>query len=257
VISSELLTGVTLLCLDAGNTVIFLDHARLAGIAREAGVEVTADALVASEGRAKRLAETGGLADPSWSKVAPGANRPGARSWGRMCATILREAGASSHAIPEVLERLWESHERRNLWSSVPAGLREALRAFRGVGGRVAIVSNSEGMLDALFAELGILDHFDVVIDSAKVGFEKPDPRIFEHALGHFGARPDEALHLGDMYATDVVGARAAGIRVALVDPFGHYADAHPDVPRVPGAPEVLHALFELRSLDDSIHSKK
>jgi putative hydrolase of the HAD superfamily len=76
------------------------------------------------------------------------------------------------------------------------------------------------------------------VFDSAIVGYEKPDPRIFEHALGDLGANADDAIHVGDMPSADVAGAVAAGIRPVLVDPH----DAHPNLqhPRVRSLSEVV-----------------
>jgi FMN phosphatase YigB (HAD superfamily) len=59
-------------------------------------------------------------------------------------------------------------------------------------------------------------------------------------------------LHLGDVVATDVVGARAAGLRAALLDPFGHYVGQHPDVPRVPSVAEVARAIFTLGDAPES-----
>ena len=53
------------------------------------------------------------------------------------------------------------------------------------------------------------------------------------------------ALHLGDVFATDILGARAAGLRHALIDPHGHYAGRHLDVPRVPGVVEVACAILQ------------
>src|SRR5690606_15795437 len=105
---------------------------------------------------------------------------------GRMVATIVSRAGAPADCLSAVLDHAWASHARRNLWSVVPPGLGEALDAARAHGVRVAIVSNSEGMLDRLFADLGIASHFDLVVDSGKVGVEKPDPRIFHIALERF-----------------------------------------------------------------------
>jgi putative hydrolase of the HAD superfamily len=132
---------------------------------------------------------------------------------------------------------------RLNLWSLVPEGLGAALDAARARGVKVAIVSNSEGMLDALFVELGVRSHLDLLLDSGTLGIEKPDPRIFQHALDAFGVQPSEAIHLGDSIATDVLGARAAGIPVALIDPYGHCAGRELDVPRVEGVVEVARAL--------------
>jgi putative hydrolase of the HAD superfamily len=129
------------------------------------------------------------------------------------------------------------------LYSRVPDGLGGALDELRATGVHVVVISNSEGMLETLFDRLGILQHFDAVFDSARLGVEKPDPRIFHAALTRFGVAPERGLHLGDTYATDILGARAAKMRSALIDPFSHYEGAHPEVPRVPGVVEVARAV--------------
>lgn len=238
-----LVAGVSLLSLDAGGVVIFLDHARVARYLGDHGIEVTAARLVEAEGKAKRALESAGaraMVD------APFAERsaPGAASWGRMVGTMLALAGIDVHRerLVELLNGLWLEHVRRNLWSVVPDGLFAALEAVRARGIRVVIVSNSEGMLDRLFADLGLLPHLDRVIDSGIVGIEKPDPRIFDLALE--GVDPDRALHLGDTFATDVVGARNAGLRCALIDEVNHYAGRHLDVPRVRSVVEVCEAML-------------
>jgi FMN phosphatase YigB (HAD superfamily) len=53
----------------------------------------------------------------------------------------------------------------------------------------------------------------------------------------------DAALHLGDTYATDVLGARAAGLRTALIDPHHHYDGLYPDLLRVSGVVAVCEAM--------------
>ena len=238
-VSPDLVREVELLCLDAGNTVIFLDHARLAELARGAGHDVRAEVLVRTEGEAKALAESGGLLDVPWTHR----DRPGAIGWGRMVGTMVHRAGVPEAAVPALLDAAWTVHEARNLWCKVPEGMGDALDAMRAHGVKVAIISNSEGMLDRLFTDLGVLRHFDLVVDSGKLGIEKPDPRIFRVALDRFGVAPERALHLGDVFATDVLGARAAGIRHALIDPYGHYVGRHLEVPRVPGVVAVARAL--------------
>ncbi len=238
---NALFLGVELLCLDAGNTVIFLDHARLAALAASLGLVVDAPRLRETEGEAKRLLESGGLVDLPWR----GREQPGAAGWGRVVATIYARAGVPEGRLIELVEAAWRSHVDYNLWSLVPEGLGGALDAFRTEGGKVAVVSNSEGMLDALFARLGIASHFDMVADSGKLGVEKPDPRIFEYVLRHFGLPASSALHLGDTFATDVLGARAAGLRAALIDPFEHYRGLHEDVPRVTDVPTVARELAD------------
>lgn len=243
-IDAALVTGVDLLCLDAGNTVIFLDHARLAELIREAtGLVLTPDVLVRAEGEAKRLAESDELHACTFRHV----ERPGASGWGKMVGTIALRAGVPTDAIPSLLDLTWRHHVERNLWCKVPSDLGEALDALRARGVKVAIISNSEKMLVRLFRDLGILDHFDLVVDSGEVGFEKPDPRIFGVAFDRLEVGPERALHLGDVFATDVLGARAAGCRYALIDPFGHYEGRHADVPRVPSAAVVARRIAEKR----------
>ena len=239
----SLLHDVDLLCLDAGNTVVFLDHARLAGLCARRGFVTSAAALARAEGETKIAFECGVELDVPWSEAHP----PKVRGWGKTMATLLTRAGLASERIPELLDEFWAAHCALNLWSIVPTGLLAALNRVRKAGVPVAIVSNSEGMLENLFDRLGILDGMDLVLDSGIVGIEKPDPGIFRMALERFGVASERAFHLGDNFATDVLGARAAGVRVALVDPYGHLRGRHTDVPRVAGAVSVAHAIADAR----------
>ena len=61
--------------------------------------------------------------------------------------------------------------------------------------------------------------HFEIMSISARVGYQKPHPAIFEHALEQLGVGPEEAIHIGDDAGADVVGARRAGIEYSLVEP--------------------------------------
>jgi putative hydrolase of the HAD superfamily len=77
---------------------------------------------------------------------------------------------------------------------------------------RVGIVSNFYGNLEAVCRETGLALHCDVTVDSAIVGAEKPDPRIFAVALAAVGAAPGEAVFVGDSLPRDMAGARALGM---------------------------------------------
>jgi putative hydrolase of the HAD superfamily len=243
-IDPTLIDGVDLLCLDAGNTIIFLDHARLAVVCADQGFATSAESLVIAEGHAKIAVECGETLDVGWLKH----EVPGAQSWGITVGTMLHRAGLARERIAAVLDALWSAHRSRNLWSIVPDGLSDALGRLRASGGYVAVVSNSEGALERILEDQGILHAFDLVIDSGVVGIEKPHPIIFRMALERFGIPPARALHLGDTYGTDIVGACAAGLRVALVDPYDHLVGRHPNVPRVPGAADVANAIALART---------
>ena len=50
---------------------------------------------------------------------------------------------------------------------------------------RLAIISNASGILEmALERRFQIAHYFEVIINSARVGYAKPDPRIFKIAAG-------------------------------------------------------------------------
>ncbi len=164
-------------------------------------------------------------------------------------ATAFSCAGVATTALPALLERLWESHVDHNLYSKVPEGFGAAMDALRASGVKIAIVSNSEGMLEELFTKLGILRHFDAVVDSAKVGVAKPDARIFQIACERTSTTLERALHLGDTLATDIEGAINAHMRVALIDPFGHYEGRIADVPRALGVVEAANDIVARRAL--------
>jgi putative hydrolase of the HAD superfamily len=78
---------------------------------------------------------------------------------------------------------------------------------------RLGIVSNFYGNLERVCADGGIRRYFTALVDSATVGWEKPDPRIFRHALEALGVAPGAATFVGDSLPRDMAGARGVGMR--------------------------------------------
>jgi HAD superfamily hydrolase (TIGR01549 family) len=58
----------------------------------------------------------------------------------------------------------------------------------------------------------GLLDYFEVLSISCDVGYMKPHPKIFEHALDALDLRPEEAVMVGDSLRADVGGSQALGM---------------------------------------------
>jgi FMN phosphatase YigB (HAD superfamily) len=58
--------------------------------------------------------------------------------------------------------------------------------------------------------------YFDSVTYTQEAGANKPDPTIFQLALKRAGCSPNEAVHVGDSYEKDVLGARRIGIMPIL-----------------------------------------
>jgi putative hydrolase of the HAD superfamily len=131
--------------------------------------------------------------------------------WSRFLERVCELKGApppSRFATAELFHRFgtasaWE------VYPEVPGVL--AALARRGV--RLGVVSNWDHRLPGLLADLGIDPLFGAITYSGKVGVEKPDRRIFLHALAELGVEPAATLHVGDGRLEDVEGAVAAGLR--------------------------------------------
>ena len=109
------------------------------------------------------------------------------------------------------------------LWRMVMPGVPEALARMQQQGLTLAVISNSDGTCANSLEAAGLLHYMNFVIDSAEVGVEKPDPRIFEIALARSGADPRRTLYVGDLYHADIVGPRRAGLHALLLDPYGDW----------------------------------
>lgn len=84
---------------------------------------------------------------------------------------------------------------------------------------RLGIVSNFYGNLEAVCRGAGLAPPFAVMVDSQRVGVEKPDPAIFRAALEPLGARPERTLFVGDLLKRDREGARRMGMDFLWIAP--------------------------------------
>ncbi|MBI2259770.1 MAG: noncanonical pyrimidine nucleotidase, YjjG family [Flavobacteriia bacterium] len=66
-------------------------------------------------------------------------------------------------------------------------------------------------------------DYFTNVICSEQVGFNKPDKRIFLHALNVAKTESNKAVMIGDDLKVDILGANQLGIETILFDPNNEY----------------------------------
>lgn len=88
----------------------------------------------------------------------------------------------------------------------------------RGCG--VALISNFDYAPAAqwILEATGLSGLFEKVIISETLSLRKPHERLFEEALGHFGIKAPEALHVGDTAKADVWGAGRLGIRTVWIN---------------------------------------
>jgi putative hydrolase of the HAD superfamily len=86
-----------------------------------------------------------------------------------------------------------------------------AVQRLRSAGLALACVSDWDIGLEEQLAKIGVDPLFDSIVTSAEAGAPKPEPALFEAALGRLGVAPGRALHVGDGDG-DRKGATAAGM---------------------------------------------
>jgi HAD superfamily hydrolase (TIGR01509 family) len=189
---------------DAGNTLVFLDYARMAqGVGAALGLPLSGEALASHAAEATEAMEQ-----------STGDDKERATAY---LEALFRLGGVPPGRMGEVRDCLAQMHRAQHLWCSVADRTHEALGRLRSAGFRLGVVSNSDGRVEQALQAAGLIDYFDIVIDSHRLGIEKPDPAIFRAALDALSVRADEAIYVGDLYEVDVVGARAAGIEAVLL----------------------------------------
>jgi len=104
---------------------------------------------------------------------------------------------------PAMVEALRRCHDR----------LKTALVTNNFLPGEAA---PGDGRADPMAEVLG---HFDVIVESSRVGVRKPDPAIYRLVCGELGVEPGEAVFLDDL-GINLKPARALGMTtIKVVDP--------------------------------------
>ena len=114
--------------------------------------------------------------------------------------------------LPAYFEQVYAHFAEPGVWAAYP-DVAEGLAGLRASGRRLGVVSNFDRRLRRVLADLGLGGFFEQVVISSEVGADKPDPRIFQHALARFGVAAENVLHVGDDPRKDW-GAESAGLRV-------------------------------------------
>ena len=207
---------------DAGNTILFPDYYIYRDICEALGVEAAIDEIVRAEAKARGAFDRS-VADSPGSDVYD--------FWAVYYTPFFEVLGVSDESIPDAIEMTRVANDTGlGIWKQPVEGLESTLDNLSARDLSLGVISNSDGRLEWRLEEIGVLDRFDFVIDSAIVGISKPDRRIFEDALKRSSLSPEEAVYVGDYYEVDVRGARAAGMSPVLFDPVGAYNDVDCEV---------------------------
>lgn len=221
--------------LDFYNTLVHYEPPRellQAQVCREFGLEVSAQALR----KALPAADDYYYGETSRSPVE---NRPEPE---RRAVYLEYESrilkGAGVEVPPEtalsILSRLRELPLKMALFSDVLP----TMKSLKQQGLVLGLVSNVEKDMSSLYAELGLPPYLDFVVTSRDAPPGKPHPDIFLRALERAGVPAAQALHVGDQYHIDVVGARGVGIQPLLLDRDDFYPQ-FTDCPRLRSLNEI------------------
>lgn len=90
-------------------------------------------------------------------------------------------------------------------------GAREVLKELHQRGYLMGIISNNDGKTKEKCRRVGIEHYFAFILDSTLEKMCKPAPAFFKKALKLAGVKPEEALHIGDLWGSDILGANQSG----------------------------------------------
>ncbi|MCO8096390.1 HAD family hydrolase [Acinetobacter lwoffii] len=115
----------------------------------------------------------------------------------------------------------------------------QVLTQLKDEGYQLAIVSNGghDTRLNTIRG-LGIETYFDEIISSGLVGFNKPQPEIFQITAERLGVQPAQCLYIGDHPINDVQGATEAGMHALWMQ--GFHADAEHIQYKIQQLPEIF-----------------
>jgi len=218
---------------DAGGTLAHPDWERIINLAeRETGraygfTEMRrrfSEALRAVDGR---LSEAG---------VREHTQRPG---W--LFLDMFSALGVERETCDRMVSQVLAAHGERHIWCGLDPDVSRVMGQLKRAGIKLGVISNTEdGRLEELLKLMEIDADFDLLVDSHLVGLRKPDAAIFHYALSQLGVAADEAVYIGDSYGHDVLGAKNAGLRAILLDPFDLYSES--DCPRIQTLGELTAA---------------
>ncbi len=163
-----------------------------------------------------------------------------AKIYARYQETILTETGVGVPKEKDILMKIMQKMQQLSQGMSFVLfnDVLPTLEILKEQNLTMGLLSNLDRDIKPLCRELGLEPYIDFTVTSGEVGADKPKPPIFLAALQQAGVNASEAIHVGDQYRLDVVGARGVGITPILIDRY----NLSPEVSDCP----IIHSLTEL-----------
>ena len=139
------------------------------------------------------------------------------RDWWKSLVAQVFEPWSPFVRFEEYFAELFAYFASPNAWTLYPEVL-ETLTALKERDLILDVISNFDSRLVRILDGLGAGAQFENIFVSSRVGYAKPDGRIFNAALSCHGLAPAQALHVGDSEINDLSGANQAGLKGILVE---------------------------------------
>ena len=139
------------------------------------------------------------------------------RDWWKSLVAQVFEPWSPFVRFEEYFAELFAYFASPNAWTLYPEVL-ETLTSLKERGLILDVISNFDSRLVRILDGLGAGAQFENIFVSSRVGYAKPDGRIFNAALSCHGLAPAQALHVGDSEINDLSGANQAGLKGILVE---------------------------------------
>ena len=148
-------------------------------------------------------------------------------------------------AYPIFLDLYAENTSKR---SCLYPGVEEGIAYLKTANYKLGCVTNKASQFTIpLLKDLGVHDHFEIIICGDTLEKKKPDPMPLLHAADFFGVKPENAMMLGDSIS-DVKASRAAGFQIVCMS----YGYNHGDDIRDANPDAVIDSMAELPNLLES-----
>ena len=128
----------------------------------------------------------------------------GRYSWQEFMASVANDSGKTLDQV----KRLYDEHTLNVKALSLAKSLKPKYT--------LGVLSNAHhDYIQPILEEAKLSEVFDYVFVSSRIGFIKPQPQIYEHALAALGCQPEQCLFIDDA-VSNVEGANKVGIDTIL-----------------------------------------
>lgn len=146
-----------------------------------------------------------------------GGNEEEKKWWKEVVSNTFKFSGYDlKEKFNEIFEIIFKEFTTKGAWAVYPEVF-NVLKNLQKNNLKIGLISNFDNRLEIILKELEIYECFNCLSYSGKVGFSKPDPRIFQYALKELNIIPEEALYIGDSLETDYYPALNLNMNAYLI----------------------------------------